>query len=264
MYPTSAILSTDLNLLPEDTVWRNGANAIYVRTPTAPNFFWGNYMIVLQSSSKRTAAQLLEDFQQNFDCEHIAIAWDGEAKPARATIDSFVQSGFEIEHCCGMSYAQASLPEITTDTTIVRSIDSDKDWQRVVSLQQLMLGEDASTADRQLTVQRFRRFRKLVSQGNGFWLGVFCDEELIADLGLFAFNGVARFQQIETHPEFRRRGHCTSLVVSALHKARQDFGPIDFALEAEANSAAMVLYQKLGFETKETLVSAFKAPNRSI
>lgn len=180
-------------------------------------------------------------------------------------VDDFVQMGFEIDHCRGLSYPQQEAePHIEESANHIRSIESDDDWQRVVALQQQMLGKNTSATDRKLMSKRFQQFRSLASHGNGFWLGIFNDEQLVADLGLFVFNGIARFQQIETHPEFRRRGYCTRLVTAAIREARRCFGPIRIVLEAEADSNAISLYQKIGFEQKESLISVFKAPEKLI
>lgn len=37
----------------------------------------------------------------------------------------------------------------------------------------------------------------------------------MADLGLFVIDGVGRFQSVETHPDYRRRGICGTLVYRA-------------------------------------------------
>ncbi|AVX04641.1 hypothetical protein MXMO3_02120 [Maritalea myrionectae] len=261
---TSPILRSDLALLPADAIWRDCGDVISVHTSSAPNFFWGNYLIVPRTGSSCSAAQLVELFHQRFDCDHIAIAWDSDVLPSRATLNAFDRMGFEIDQCHGLSFAEIAEPLMELSTNDVRQIESDEDWQRVVSLQQMMLGENTNLADRELVSRRFQRFRQLVSAGNGFWFGAFSDGQLAADLGIFVFDGIARFQQIETHPSFRRRGYCTQLLIAAIQQVRRAFGHVRIVLEAEADSDALALYRKIGFAPTETLISAFKLPKSLI
>jgi hypothetical protein len=49
--------------------------------------------------------------------------------------------------------------------------------------------------------------RGLVEAGHGGWFGAFADGRLACQMGLFAASpGLARFQSVETDPDFRRRG----------------------------------------------------------
>ena len=46
--------------------------------------------------------------------------------------------------------------------------------------------------------------RALVDAGHGHWWGAFVDDRLVASLGIFrAGDGLARFQNVKTHPDFR-------------------------------------------------------------
>ena len=221
-------------------------------------------MIVPRNRSSLLATQLVELFQQHFDCDHISIAWDSDVLLTPVTLNAFDQMGFEIDQCHGMLFPRTAEPLMDISTSDVRQIESDEDWQRVVSLQQIMLGERANLADRELISKRFQRFRQLVSADNGFWFGAFSDGQLVADLGIFVCDGIARFQQIETHPSFRRRGYCTQLLIAAIQQVRRAFGHVRIVLEAEADSDALALYRKLGFEPTEILISAFKPPKSPI
>ena len=142
-------------------------------------------MIVPRNRSSLLATQLVELFQQHFDGDHISIAWDSDVLLTPVTLNAFDQMGFEIDQCHGMLFPRTAEPLMDISTSDVRQIESDEDWQRVVSLQQIMLGERANLADRELISKRFQRFRQLVSADNGFWFGAFSDGQLVADLGIF-------------------------------------------------------------------------------
>ena len=100
-----------------------------------------------------------------------------------------------------------------------------------------------------------RRYRAMAQAGRGAWFGAFLDGTLVADLGIYCDGGLGRFQTVETHPAFRRRGLAGSLVFQA---ARHALGPMrmeTLVLVADADSPAERLYRSVGFLPTEYQVA---------
>ena len=55
-------------------------------------------------------------------------------------------------------------------------------------------------------------FRRFVESGNAQRYGAFLNGEMIAELGVFWEGNVARFNNVATHSDHRRKGACSSLV----------------------------------------------------
>jgi predicted GNAT family acetyltransferase len=80
-------------------------------------------------------------------------------------------------------------------------------------------------------------------------------------MGLFsAGEGLARFQAVETDPEFRRRGLAGSLVH---HMSRYGFNVLrarTLVMVADPNYFAMEIYRSLGFVASETQLQVERPP----
>ena len=79
--------------------------------------------------------------------------------------------------------------------------------------------------------------------------GVFCAEQLVAYLGIWYVCDEGQITNVAVHPAHRRRGLAKELLFLAAQKA-QKAGIAQITLEVrEHNTAAICLYQGLGFET---------------
>ena len=82
--------------------------------------------------------------------------------------------------------------------------------------------------------------------------GGFMEGGLVGQLGLVCCpNGLGRLQSVETHPEFRRRGVCTTLVSTVAHHALKGPHCKELVLGIEVESDAYRIYHRLGFTLEE-------------
>ncbi len=51
-------------------------------------------------------------------------------------------------------------------------------------------------------------YRQMFEAGMASWFGAFMDGQLVGDLGVFCEGIVGRYQNVGTHPEYRRQGIC--------------------------------------------------------
>lgn len=99
--------------------------------------------------------------------------------------------------------------------------------------------------------------------GAGVWLGAFVDGRLVSQLGVLrAGAGLGRYQDVETHPEFRRQGLAGALVAMGGAVMVDDFGTRTLVMVADPDDEAIRLYRSLGFVESEHLLEASLSPTR--
>jgi GNAT superfamily N-acetyltransferase len=102
----------------------------------------------------------------------------------------------------------------------------------------------------------------MADAGLGAWFGAFVEGRLVADRGVFVEGGVARFQAVETHPEFRRRGICATLVHESARHALATLGAERLVMVADAHYHAGRIYESLGFRPTERQLGMELRPAR--
>jgi GNAT superfamily N-acetyltransferase len=90
-------------------------------------------------------------------------------------------------------------------------------------------------------------FQETFADGRGRFWGAFDGETLAGSLGLLAAPDALRFQEVMTHPAYRRRGICAALVHAALADARIRFPDPPVYIVADPAGDAARLYTRLGF-----------------
>ena len=93
--------------------------------------------------------------------------------------------------------------------------------------------------------------------GHGAWWGAFEAGVLLSACGIFtAGPGLARYQDVETHPDGRRRGLASAVVAAAARHAREELDAPTLVIVADPDDHAYRLYEALGFVRTETQVGA--------
>src|SRR5258705_10851487 len=88
----------------------------------------------------------------------------------------------------------------------------------------------------------------MAQAGGATWFGAFTAGRLVAHLGLVRLpGGLARFQDVETHPSFRRQGLAGTLVWHAARHGLGQLGAARLVIVAEQGSPAVRGYASVGF-----------------
>jgi len=85
----------------------------------------------------------------------------------------------------------------------------------------------------------------------GFW------GRMRSGAGLFRDGGLARFQSVETHPDFRRQGLASAVLG---HVARREPGARTLVTVADPDDQAIQLSRALGFAEAEYQIQLYRAP----
>jgi ribosomal protein S18 acetylase RimI-like enzyme len=262
MRVTSLGWQTDLMLrrLAGSTIEDHGSHLV-VRTPANPGFWWGNFLLLAAPPGQDDASGWLTTFSDAFPyAEHLAFGVDG--------VDAEVGSGAE---AMGL---EVELSTVLTTTCFpprqagpplgIRPLETDEDWRQPVVLELVCHDQPDSPSHALFVARRVAEERALVEAGHGVWFGAFPDGRLRASLGLITDgSGVARYQNVETQPEFRRRGLATQLVHEAGVEGLSHLGAKTLVIVADPDDVAVRIYRSLGFVDTERQVQLFGGPQAS-
>jgi len=247
----SDLLRTDIHLATLLGERDEREDFFVVQTPENPGFFYGNLLVL--KDEPRAIAPWITTFEEAIGAEkvHRCIAWSGEPLGPKLLAEA-EQLGLEVEAATEM-FMDVAPP--SKGEWVVRPIELEKDWAASVQL-----SIDADVAEQEgdesfhLFKERLRETRrKWIERGLATWWGAFDGERLVGQCGMVQCEELGRYQAVETHPDWRRRGVCASLISTVAHDALHRLGCERLILVAEVDGPALELYRRLGFtETGQT------------
>ncbi|MCM3555826.1 GNAT family N-acetyltransferase [Janibacter melonis] len=226
---------------------------LVVRTPSAPDYHWGNF-IQVTTGDPDDAATWLARFAGEFPrARHRAIGL-----PQQSCARAWREAGLRPDVVESLTTAIAPPTTPLPTGYRVTSLESDADWgARLVA----ELEHNAETGEH--PAQEYRAFvmrqtvirRRLVADGDAAWFGAFDeDDRLAASLGIVVLRDLepttARYQSVLTGSAHRRQGLARHLLgVAARWAVRR--GARELVIVAEDGTAAARLYAEAGFTPGE-------------
>ncbi|WP_119394798.1 GNAT family N-acetyltransferase [Salinibius halmophilus] len=234
-------LFTDLRINADNLEVNKLDAATLIRSLDAPLYFYGNMIWLDQppvSSHIELAEQIFSHYLPN--AVHRTLAWHGKVVKDQS---AFEQAGYQLHQTTTLS--RNDTPSLSNIAYTFRPITTSDDWSQWL---QLELAEyNKSYGDSYLEYSQTRRDRYQALASFGEYLGAFDGDKLVGALGLYCFDGIARFQSVLTHAEYRGRGIASALLRQALNRAQYE----QAVIVAESGSAAEKLYKKNGFTPVE-------------
>ena len=238
---------------------------LVVRSPRNPTFWWGNFLLIreLKPGAERDwAAEFAAEFPE---ARHVAIGVDEtDAKAVDAT--RLTAAGLNMSTDTVLTASELSPPPHHNTEAVFRLLDGDDDWRQAAQLR-VAVDEGLPGSEPEYMYAKLNAERAMTEKGNGGWFGAFVDGELVAHLGVVPVvdAGLARYQNVETHPAARRRGLAGTLVWHAGQVTLAAGQAKTLVIIAEPAEAAIRVYRSLGFAAAQDQVSFSRqpAPNRS-
>jgi ribosomal protein S18 acetylase RimI-like enzyme len=230
-----------------------------VRTETNPTFYWGNFLLFAAAPEPGEPQRWLSAFRAEFPhATHVAIGVDG-VDGALGAADEMRALGLADDVSVVLTAAELTPSRQRDPGLDLRVPRDDGEWAQTVDFR-IAVDEDDSARHRTFVERRAREFRSLTAAGHGVYVAAFVDGVARAGLGLFAEDGLARFQSVETHPDFRGRGLASTLLVEAARLVRAEH-PVDcFVIVADPAYHAIDIYRRLGFSDTERQVQWQRSP----
>lgn len=221
------------------------ADHCMVATPANPAYQWGNFLLLRQVPAAGDLDRWLAVFDAAFPGSgHVAIGLDGD----ESDLDVFAARGFDTDVSAVMTTDRLHPAPTTADGVVLRRLGSDDDWAQRVALAVACDAGANGPAFAEFARLRALGERTLVEAGLGDWFGAFDDDRMVAGLGIFrAGPGLARYQEVETHPAHRRRGLARVLVHAAGTHALNALGSATLVIVADPSYHAYRLYEQAGF-----------------
>jgi ribosomal protein S18 acetylase RimI-like enzyme len=234
---------------------------VVVRTPDNPGFYWGNFLLLRRAPLRRDVQRWLDLFAETFpDARHVSLGIDDPAGAA-ADLQALADAGFEVDVSSVMTADDVRPPPRANSSATVRALESDDDWEQRVTLSLACHADQAGEGYEEFTRRRGAAERRLVDGGVGTWFGAFEGGLMLSGLGIFrAGDHLARYQDVETHPEARGRGLASTLVHAAGEHALDRLGARTLVIVADPDYHAIRIYREVGFQDSETQLGALRAP----
>jgi GNAT superfamily N-acetyltransferase len=228
---------------------------LVVRTPSNPTFYWGNFLLFEHPPGESDYHAWRELFAREIgvppQIEHQAFGWDSIGAE-KGVIQPFLEGGFHLDYGSVLTAQRDSLIPKSSPGITLRSLRTEEDWDQSVENQVICREPIFSEAGYRVFRQRqMQRYREMVAHGLGTWFGAFSEDRLVADLGLFCDRELGRYQSVQTHPDFRKRGIAGALLYTAGLYALDHFNIDTLVIVTESESAAERLYKSIGFRFAE-------------
>ena len=277
MEPRSLGWRTDLIFARFDGEVTAHADHLVVRTPRNPTFWWGNFLLFGAAPREGDAPTWLARFEAEIaakqpESRHLSFGVDSEAGfelPA-----DFARAGLTQFRSTVLTMHRAQLRAPRAAPSREFRIDVLRSAQQMTEAVELQVVSDAGRSEQEAAYRVFRRrqmsrYEAMEAAGMGHWFGVFArgddgTERMVADCGLFRApgQGLGRFQHVETHPAWRRRGLCSVLIHAVCRHGFEQMGLDTLVIVADPDDVAIGLYESLGFQRGASTWHLEKAPPR--
>jgi ribosomal protein S18 acetylase RimI-like enzyme len=249
----SLAFRTDLALLARaGSEVEDRGDRVVVRTPTNPAFHWGNFFLLRRAPTIDEVPELLTTYDAEFfESRHRAIGIDG-VTDQRASLGPLTAAGLDLDIGVTMTATAVHEPPRPNRDAELRPLAGDDDWTQRLELS-VATNEDEPPEDF-LTFARGKAASDRVRSeaGEGAWWGAFLDGRLASSMGVFSASpGLARFQSVETHPDFRGRGLAGTLAHRVGRYALDELEARQLVMAADPDYLAIRIYRSIGFADTE-------------
>jgi ribosomal protein S18 acetylase RimI-like enzyme len=222
---------------------------IIVRTPENPGFHWGNFLLLPGPPSEAQFQEWMARFTEEFsDAAHMTFGIDGTTIPDDR--EHQAPAGMVADLSVVMTSERPPAGGEVMGTPTVRPLRSDGDWDQEHLLRLVQdEGDQPHSPDHLDFLRRSTdEARRMVAGGHAEYFGAFTGDRLCSVVGIASDGqGVARYQNVGTHPGFRRRGLASTLLARAGLFGTEEMGARQLVIVAEHDSKAAALYRAVGF-----------------
>ncbi len=244
---------TDLMVRGQETAVEDRGDLLLVRTPSNPDFRWGNFLLFGGPPAAGDLPRWTALFRQNLPgCRHYAFGWEGGA----GQVGAFLANGFRLILSDVLVRAAGPAPARELPVGLRLKPFRRRDWRAWAEVELLEERErpegerEELTSFARYTEQRCAERQELIRSGRAQWWGAFLGEQLVSSAGLVWEGKLGRFQHVATHPDYRRRGFCRALLSGVLG-SEEALALEQLVIVADPHYHAAALYLQLGFVPAE-------------
>jgi ribosomal protein S18 acetylase RimI-like enzyme len=234
---------------------------VVVRTPENPGYWWGNFIALEGAPAAGSVSHWLATFAAEHPAApHRAFSVDSSDGALAGEAD-VVAAGLSVERSTVMVATSVHPPPRPNTEVSCRRLESDDDWEQALALELTLDAEEEPDGHRAFVEARMGTHRRVAQSGHGGWFGAFASGRLVSGMGLFTDgSGLARFQAVATHPDFRRQGLAGTLVHHVGRYGLGELGATALVMVADPDDVAIRVYRSVGFHDAETQLELFRPP----
>ena len=234
-------------------------DCVAVCTDSNPSFYWGNCLILPAAPADAALSFWLARFHSLVaagrpEVRHVALGID-TARQGSA-LPHWQAAGFEIDETSVLSLRPGGLlpppKPVQALPWQLRLIEGSRELEALLDLQCQDCVPYAPAGYRRFSQLQQHRHARLAQQGLGAWFGLWCGDTLAAQCGLIRNQArpgaLGRFQNVSTHPDWRRRGLCTALVHGVSQWGFAQWQLAQAVLCANPHDVAIHIYRSLGYQ----------------
>lgn len=232
---------------------------VVVRTPANPTFRWGNFLLLRRAPGAHDVSRLEDLFTRHLPgLGHRAFGIDAPDAEL-SDLRPFAQVGYAVEMATVLTADRVHPPRRPNTNVQVRQLTAEHDWEQRFGLDLACNG--GGEAFEEFARRKCAAERQMTDDGHGAWFGAFDAGRLVATLGVLrADDELARYQEVQTHPESRGRGLAGTLVHAAGQHALDELGSGKLIIVADPDYPAIRIYRSVGFADAETQLQAECSP----
>lgn len=228
-------------------------DCLVVQTPSNPLFYWGNFLMLPHTPADADLPHWLARFEAEVasavpGVRHVSIGFNS-APPPPVALPGWRAAGFERQDAVVLRLQRGELqtPAPPRGEVQVRPIDWSQELDATLALQCSDSQGHEPGGWRAFRQAQMQRYAAMQQAGLAEWFGAWCDGVLAADCGLLKDGRDGRFQTVFTHPAWRRRGLCRTLVHGVSQWAFEQAGLDTLWMMADPGDVAIHIYRSLGY-----------------
>lgn len=231
---------------------------LVVRSPSNPDFHWGNCVFVTDQDSVDDAGRWVAVFRAAFpNANWVAL---GLMRMPDDT-EAWIAHGLEVELIDVLT--TRAVPQQTTPPAgyTIRRFNDD-DWEQSVAraIADNLRTQTYDPVAHERFVRAQAETQRALSESNaGARFGAFTEEAMVAELGIICCGTTARYQSVGTDLEHQRRGLASHLLGVAAQWAAEQ-GCDQWVIVTESTNPASRVYRHAGFSPDVGNATAYRPP----
>ncbi|WP_322011620.1 GNAT family N-acetyltransferase [Paraburkholderia sp. J12] len=251
-------LATDLSFHRESAIVEAHDDYLVVRTPDAPDYFFGNLLVLPRRPAVGELERLEGDFARLVGAPpriaHRAFTWPESAEGA-VDVEAFVQQGYDLTVCRVLAAHPRALRPVAINPDVeVRRFESQQDWDDWSRMQLADMPDPDDIRSQRFMANRKAVYRQLIDRGLGDWWGAFIGDEQVGSLGLFFLDGIGRFQWVITSERHRNQKVCKTLVTEVIRLTEGLSNRLVMVADEAYHAGA--IYEAMGFRPQAERVAS--------
>lgn len=242
----------------------NGDFAAY-RTPTRADFWWGACLVSRNPVTKENLAAMLREWEMCLggleDIRKKIIQWElpvGDLPIAAPDLRAEFNDPLATFHVNSVLVATPLTMQstLTLPGVTLHLATTERDFDAIL---EMTIADLESTPESPATADFLRwkhsQFYEGVKNGCGRWWMLKYKGEFVANCGLFHHGRTARFREVTTHPNWRRRGFARMLCELVLAEGVKEASVEQVVIIAEHASSPERIYKSVGFSMRSFQVA---------